>query len=184
MGLKSLECTPNAVSVKAMSAVDGAQPVGLLGLVVHLLVVSQEEEGLVLHERAAQRGAELVLGKVGSESGGGAAGEVWRSPPTARRTCRSSGRSRTSLVPDLVMMLTIRPSGPELRVGAVGHHHEILYRIEVERERRPLAAPLLAEERVVEVGPVYRHVVVDRAATDAELVAIGSLDRRHIGVRS
>ena len=70
----------------------------------------------------------------------------------------------------------------ELRVGAIGDHHEVLHRVEVEGERRALAAPLLAEERVVEVGAVHRDVVVDAAlAADADLVAVGPLHDGDVG---
>ena len=83
----------------------------------------------------------------------------------------------TSLVPDLVTTLTKPPlRAAELGVGALGHHHDLLDRVEVEGEGRPLAAALLAEERVVEVGAVHRDVVVDALlAVDRELVAVGAL---------
>src|SRR3954452_6513848 len=65
---------------------------------------------------------------------------------------------------------------PELRVGAVRDHHEVLNRVQVEGEGRPLAAPLLTEEWIVEVGSVDRDVVVDSSlAPDAELVAVRTL---------
>ena len=64
----------------------------------------------------------------------------------------------------------------ELGVGALGHDHHLLDRVEVEGEGRALAAALLAEERVVEVGAVDRDVVVDALlAVDRELVAVRAL---------
>ena len=72
-----------------------------------------------------------------------------------------------------------RPS--EFRVGAVRHDDEVLHRVEIEREGRPLAAALLAEEGVVEVGAVHRDVVVDAAlAAHADLVAVGALHDGHV----
>ncbi len=67
----------------------------------------------------------------------------------------------------------------ELGGGAVGDHHEFLHRVEVEGEGRPLAAALLAEEGVVEVGAVDRDVVLDALlAVDRELLAVRALDQR------
>jgi hypothetical protein len=60
--------------------------------------------------------------------------------------------------------------------------HELLDGVEVEGEGRPLPAALLAEEGIVEVGPVHRHVVVNAAlATNRELVAIGALHDGDVG---
>src|SRR5207245_8885540 len=65
---------------------------------------------------------------------------------------------------------------PELGRSPARGDYDLLHRIEVERERRPLAAALLAEERIVEVRPVHRDVVVDAAlAGDRQLVAIWPL---------
>ena len=64
----------------------------------------------------------------------------------------------------------------ELGGRAVGHHLEFLDRVETDRKGRPLAAALLAEERVVVVRAVDRHVVVDALlAVDRNLVAVGTL---------
>jgi len=47
---------------------------------------------------------------------------------------------------------------------------------------RPLAATLLAEEGIVEVGAIDHHVVVNAALTvDRDLVAIGPVRRSHRG---
>ena len=65
---------------------------------------------------------------------------------------------------------------PELRVGALAGDHELLHRIEIEGEGRALSAALLSKERIVEVGSVHAHVVVDAAlAGDRERVAVGAL---------
>jgi hypothetical protein len=67
----------------------------------------------------------------------------------------------------------------ELRVRPLGHDHHLLDRVEVEGEGRALAAALLAEERVVEVGAVHRDVVGDALlAVHADLVAVGPLHDR------
>src|SRR5215217_4122597 len=55
--------------------VDRSQAVSLLGLIVHLLIVSQEEEHLVPGYGAAERGAELVLLKIRREAGCAAGGK-------------------------------------------------------------------------------------------------------------
>ena len=69
----------------------------------------------------------------------------------------------------------------ELCVGAARQHHDLLHGVEIEGERRPLAAALLAEERIVEVGAVDRDVVVNALLPgDRQLVAVGSLDDRHL----
>ncbi len=75
---------------------------------------------------------------------------------------------------------------PNSALAPVGHHHDLLHRVQVEGEGRPLAAALLAEERVVEVGAVHRDVVVDALlAVDRELVAVRALHdadaRRELG---
>ena len=88
-----------------------------------------------------------------------------------------------SLVPDLVTTFT-KPdaAAPELGVGALGHHHHLLDRVQVEGEGRALAAALLAEERVVEVGAVHGDVVGDALlAVDGQLVAVGALHDGHAG---
>ena len=70
----------------------------------------------------------------------------------------------------------------ELGVGAGGRDHDFLHRIEIERERRALAAALLTEERIVEVGAVHRNVVVDALLpADRQLVAVRTLHDRHVG---
>ncbi len=56
--------------------VDQCLPVGLLGLVIDLLVIGEEEEDLVAHNGPAEGGAELVLGEVGRKAGGGATGKL------------------------------------------------------------------------------------------------------------
>lgn len=68
----------------------------------------------------------------------------------------------------------------ELRIRAVGHHDDLLDRIQVEGERWPLAPSILAEEGIVEVGAVHRDVVLDSLlAVHNQLFAIGALNGRH-----
>ena len=151
-----------------------ARRVELLGLAEPLLVVGEEEEQLVLPERPAERGAELLL--------------VERELLALRVLGRQLvgleeevGRPARLLVPDLVTTWTNAPPlRPNSGGRAVGDDHHLLDRVLVERERRALAAALLAEERVVEVGAVHRDVVVDALlAVDADLVAVRPLhDRR------
>src|SRR6266849_4497308 len=64
----------------------------------------------------------------------------------------------------------------ELSRRAIRHHLELLDRVQADREGRPLAAALLAEEWVVVVRPVNRNVVVDAFLTvDRNLVAVRTL---------
>ena len=68
----------------------------------------------------------------------------------------------------------------ELCVGAVGHHHHLFDRIEIEGEGGPLSAALLAEEGVVEVGAIDGDVVGNSLlAVDRELIAVRALDDGH-----
>ncbi len=70
----------------------------------------------------------------------------------------------------------------EFGVSPIGDYHEVLHRVEVESERRPLATPLFAEERVVEVGAVHRDVVVNPSlSANADLVAVRALHDGHVG---
>ena len=152
----------------------------LLGLVGRLLVVGEEEERPVAHERAAQRGARLVAAEV-------------RLPAAPRRRKRRRDRAPLAVVvrrAGQVVGPRLRdhvdePAGraAELRGGALAHHHQILDGVLVEGEGGPLPAPLLAEEGVVEVGPVDDEVVEDAALpADVQLVAVRTLrDRRARG---
>ena len=163
--------------------VDRAEAIGLLGLPVDLLVVGEEEEGLVADDRAAQRGAELVLPEIGAEAAGPAAGEavgeIGREGVVLAEVVRRAAQPVGARLGDDVEEPAARPA--ELGVRAVGDDDEVLDRVEVERERRALAAALLAEEGIVEVGAVHRDVVVDAAlAADADLVAVGALHDRHV----
>ena len=155
-----------------------AEPVLLLDLVVDLLVVGQEEEDLVLHDRPAEGEAELVLAEVGREPGGRAGREGVREVARERVVLPEVVQRAVQLVGARLGDHVHEPAaGPaELGVGSLGDHHDLLHGVQIEREGRPLAAALLAEERVVEVGAIHRDVVVDAAlAADAELVAIGAL---------
>ena len=156
----------------------------LLDLVIDLLVVRQKEERFVPLDRPAEREAELILRKVGLE------------PRDGARRGSVLGRARDGVeLPEVVQRAThlvgtglgdhVHESAgrtPELGVGPARDHDELLHRVEVERKRRSLPAALLAEERVVEVRPVHRHVVVDAAlARHGELIAIRALHDRHVG---
>ena len=149
----------------------------LLGLVGHLLVVGEEEEGPVADKRTAQCGARLVAAEV-------------RLPAAARVR-----KGRGDLVPLAVVVgRAAQRVGPRprdhvdepargaavLRGGALVHHDQVFDGVLIEGERGPLPAPLLSEERVVEVGAVDDEVVEDAALPgDVQLVAVRPLrDRR------
>ena len=172
-----------SVRERHQRGVDQAQAIGLLDIGVFLLVVREEEERLVPNDRSPERGAKLVLGEVRSEPGGGA----------ARERVGVVGRERVVLaevVRRAVIFIGARlgdhveeaaAGAAELGIGAVGHHDEVLHCVQVEGEGRALAAALLAEERVVEVGAVDRHVVVNALlAADADLVAVRALHDGHV----
>src|SRR5207253_8162444 len=160
------------------------RPVLLLHLVVDLLVVGDEEERLVALERTTEREAELMLAEVGLEALHRAAGE------TMLR--RAGNRVELAEVVDRAPQLIgaglrddvdetgARPA--ELGRRAPGGDDDLLHGVEVERERWALAAALLSEEGVVEVGSVHRDNVEDAAlAGDGELVAIRPLHDRDVG---
>ena len=149
----------------------------LPGLGRRLLVVGEEIERAVAHERAAEGAACLVAPEVGLAAaalGRVGGGDLVPLPEVVGRP----GRFVRPRLGDDVDEAAGRSA--ELGRRALVHHHDLLDRVLVEGERGPLAAPLLAEERVVEVGPVDDDVVEDAAlAGDVEDVAVRSLrDRR------
>ena len=86
-----------------------------------------------------------------------------------RRSCRTSSRRSRSPADER----------PNSAFAPSDDDHDLLDRVEVEREGGPLAAALLAEERVVEVGAVDGDVVLDALlAVDRKLVAVGTLHDR------
>ena len=103
----------------------------------------------------------------------------WRAvPDRAELLPKRCREPRSSLPPDLVMTLTKPPlERPNSALAPCGHHDHLLHGVEIEGEGRALAAALLAEEGVVEVGPVHGDVVVNAPLPgDAQLVAVRSLD--------
>ena len=155
------------------------QASGLFGFRGLLLVVRKKEESAVADDRAAEGEAELTAKKV-------------------RLACLNRhGVRRRDAVPlaevvggarqfvgarlrDHIHKPSGRPS--ELGRGTLVHHHHLLDRVLAEGEGRPLPAPLLAEEGVVEVGPVHDEVVEDAAlAADVELISVGALRDRDAG---
>ena len=158
-------------------------PIFLLHIVIDLLVVCQEEERPVPLERSAEREPELVLGEVGFEFFDGAARErVLGSAGDGVELAEIVERSFEIVRPGLGDHVhKTAGRAPELGVGAARDHHELLHGIEVEGKRRPLAAALLAKERVVEVRTVHRHVVVNAAlARHGQLVAVWTLHDGHV----
>ncbi len=171
-------CLQEALEPRQVLRADDA-PGLLLGLGGLLLVIGQKEEGAVAHERAAEGGAGLVAAEVGLAA-------------AARRPV--GGRDLVPLpepVGRTVQVVAARlgdhvdePAGraAELGRGALVHHHQVLDGVLVEGERGPLAAALLAEEGIVEVGPVDDEVVEDAAlAGDVQLVAVRPLRDRRAG---
>src|SRR5206468_4049281 len=163
---------------------EARRPRLLLHLAVDLLVIGDEEERLVPLERPAQREAELVLVEVGLEALHRAAreamlrraGDSVELPEVVERAVEQVGAGLGDHVHES------RAGAAELGRRSAGGDHDLLHRIEVEREGRPLAAALLAEEGVVEVGAVHRHVVVDPLLPrDRQLVAVGPLHDRYVG---
>ena len=151
----------------------------LLGLVRHLLVVGQEEESPVAHEGTSQRGAGLIAAEVGlpaSPCGRKRRRDLVPLAEVVRRAAQVVGPRLRDHVDE--------PAGRAAELGGrpLVHHHEVLDGVLVEREGGPLPAPLLAEERIVEVRPVDDEVVEDAAlAADVQLVAVRSLRDRRAG---
>ncbi len=153
--------------------------VRLLGLVVDLLVVGHEEEGAIALDRPAQRESELVLCEIG------------RQPQVAMVRLPRERAVLSIIVHRAVQLIRARlrhhvheaaGGTAELGVGARRRHHDLLHGVEVECEGRTLATALLAEERIIEVGAVDRDVVVNSLLpTDRQLVAVRTLDDRHVG---
>ena len=151
----------------------------LLDLVVDLLIVGRKEEQPVALDRAAEREPELVLAEIR---------HVGHRPVTR---VGGEGVVLAEIVQRSAQLVRARlrdhvdepaRGASELGVRAARDHHHLLHRVEVEGERRPLAAALLAEERVVEVGAVHRDVVVNTALSrDSELVPIGALHDGDVG---
>ena len=145
----------------------------LLGLGRRLLVVGQEEEGPVPHQRAAHCPTQLIAVEVGPlaaallRKGGG---DLIPLP----EVMGGAGQMVGARLGDYVDEAAGRAA--ELGGGALIHHHQLLDRVLIEGEGRTLAAALLAEEGIVEVGAVDDEVVEDAAlAADVERVAVRSL---------
>ncbi len=155
----------------------------LLDVVVDLLVVRQEVEHPVTLERPSEREPELILREVGLELRDHASrGRVLRRArdliELAEVVQRAPSLVRTGLRDHVH---EAAGGAPELGVGSSRDDHQLLHRIEVEREGRPLPPTLLTEERVVEVRAVDRDVVVNPPLPrDGQLVAIRALDDRDV----
>ena len=143
----------------------------LLALLL-VLIVGEEEERLVALDRSAERSAELVLAEVL------VLGAV---RVLAEQRAVAAEIEGGALVPVGAALGhhvdEAADRAAELGRGAVGDDLELLHRLEADDVLGPLTAALLAEERVVGVGAVDHHVVVDAAlAADADLGAVRSLD--------
>ena len=145
----------------------------LLRLVRFLLVVGNEEKRLVAHDRAAERKAEL------------AAAELGLSAPSLARVGRGDRVPLAEIVRGARELVRARlrddvheasRGAPELRGRPLVHDDDFLDRVLVEGEGGPLAAPLLAEEGVVEVRSVHGNVVEDPPlSSDVENRAVRTL---------
>src|SRR5206468_4696670 len=109
-----------------------------------LLVVGEEEKRAVALDRPAQRHPELVLGEIRNRKRLDAV--VWVAGEGAVLAI-VMGRAMQLVGPRLRDHVDETTGGPpELGVRPARHHHVLLHRVEVERERRALAAALLPEE--------------------------------------
>ena len=145
----------------------------LLRLVRLLLVVGDEEKGLVAHDRAAEGEAEL------------AASELGLSAPALARVRRGDRIPLAEIVRGARELVRARlrddvheasRGAPELRGRPLVHDDDFLDRVLVEGESGSLAAALLAEEGVVEVRPVHGNVVEDPPlSADVEDLAVRTL---------
>ena len=155
------------------------QPVRLFRFAGDLLVVRHEKECPVAHDGAADSEAELTAEEVRlaclhrHRVGGGHAIPL---PEIVGRTLQFVGTR-------LCDHIHKAPGGPpELGRRTLVHHHHLFDRVLAEGERRPLPAPLLAEEGIVEVGPVHDEVVEDAPlSADVQLVPVGPLGNRDAG---
>ena len=152
---------------------------GLLRLGGGLLVVGEEEERPVADERAAEGGPELVPPEIGLPAAA-VRGVLGGDLVPLAEVVGGTGQLVGARLGDDVDESAGRAA--ELRGGALVHDDQFADRVLVEGERRALAAALLAEERVVEVGPVHDEVVEDAPlAVDVQLVAVGPLGDRGAG---
>ena len=150
--------------------------IGLLGGAAVLVIEGHEVERLVLLEGPAEGEAELLLAEIGLRR---------------VRAVAALGRRRQAVALEIRVRGAVDVVGPglgddvdeaaaaasELGRSALGHHDDLLDRIQVEGEGGPLAAALLTEEGVVEVRAVDGDVVGDALlAVDRELVAVGALN--------
>ena len=146
---------------------------GLLCLGGFLLVVGNKKEGPVARDRATEREAELVAQEIRlARLRDGRVGRRHAVPlPEVVGGTRKLVGARLC---DHVHKPARRP--PEFGRGALIDHNDLLDRVLAEGEGGTLAASLLAEEGVVEVGAVDDEVVEDPPlAVDVEFVAVGSL---------
>ena len=139
--------------------------------VLRLPINGQEQELLVPYQRESQRAPELLLAiDVGRETESVIRGKVLAAIIVMGAAVDVVGPGLGDDVDEAAA------AAPELGGSALGHHDDLLDRIQVEGEGGPLAAALLTEEGVVEVRAVDGDVVGDALlAVDRELVAVGSL---------
>ncbi len=149
----------------------------LLHVTVALLIIGDKEEGAIAFDRTAQREADLALSEVRIVTIAGVDGPARYGVRLAEVVHGAAQLIGAGFCDDVHEAAR---GTSELRVRATRHDHDLLHRVEIERKRGPLAAALLAEERIVEVGAVDRHVVVNALLSgNGELVTVGSLHDRH-----
>src|SRR5439155_20153102 len=123
----------------------------LFDFCISLLIVGDEVEELVLHDRSAERGAELMLSEIGLQSKA-CMRRIGRERSIFAEVVHGSVHLVGATLGDDVDESATRP--PELGVRALGGDDHLADGVEIEGERWPLAPALLAEERIVEVGAV------------------------------
>ena len=145
----------------------------LLRFARFLLVVGDEEKRLVAHDGASEGEPELAPAELGLAAAALTGVRSGDGVPLAEvvRGTREIVRARLR---DHVHETA--GGAPELGGRPLVHDDELFDRVLIERECRTLAAPLFAEERVVEVGAVHGNIVEDPPlATDVEHLAIRAL---------
>ena len=162
---------------KAPQAVVHPLDVALPGISQHLLVVRGEKERLVPDQRATEREAELPLSEAGPAFRATVPRDFGQGIVLAEEMRRSAQCVGARLGDDVDESAA---GAPEFRVGSLGNHNDFRDGVQIEGEGRALTPALLAEEGVVEIGAVYRDIVVDAALSgNGQFVSVRPLDDAH-----
>ena len=164
---------------KAPQAVVHPLDVTLPGVSQHLLVVRREEERLVPDQRATERGPELPLPEAGPAFRAVVPRDFGERVVLAEEMRRSAQFVGARLGDDVDESAA---GAPEFRVCSLGNHNDFRDGVQIEGEGGALTPALLAEEWVVEIGAVYRDIVVDAALSgNGQFVSVRSLHDAHAG---